>query len=298
MLTLRKVLLRFIDRLLVRLLKFAGSAGLFGYVGRYCGRIVGCRLTCGYRIVIDNPNEWIQQRILTKGVYEPNVARLLVTILEKGDLFFDVGANIGHHSLVGASRGARVHAFEPVPRIAMRLTDNLRLNHLESQITVREMALSNKEGKAILYIADRGDDGSHSLLPGVEAKGIEPITVTVSTINQYVSETQCGVPTLVKIDVEGFESLVLDGASAALTCPEPPIFIVETGDRLADQLGESASTVLDRFFGRGYRVFRIPQSTGGFLLETNPGHVSGELANYLAIHNKSPKLGSVFDRLS
>lgn len=284
-----KVSQRITHRILRRLIKAGSSRGPAGIIGRFYSRTLGYPIQNGLRIIIDNPNEWIQQILLDTGVYEPHIVKIIKSIIRPGDLMFDVGANIGYLTLVTALCGANVHAFEPVPRLGKRIRENLLLNRLEANVSVIDMALSDSIGLSTLYVAKRKDDGSHSLLTGVLAESIDPIKVRTTTLDYYIDAKECGIPTLVKIDVEGCEALVLDGAKDTLSSINPPIFIIETGDRLATQLGESAATVLSRLFLRGYRVFRIPDYQGAFA-EITPGHVSSELANYLAICAASPRL--------
>src|SRR6188474_434849 len=80
-----------------------------------------CKLQCDLRIHIGNPSEYIQSALLQSGVFEPTVTNLITKLLKPGDELFDIGGNIGYFTLVGASRGATVHAFEPVPRLAENL---------------------------------------------------------------------------------------------------------------------------------------------------------------------------------
>ena len=252
-------------------------------------KVQECELTCGLRIRIENPSEYIQESLVKTGEFEPGVTRLITSILKPGDSFFDVGANIGYLSLVAASRTTFIHAFEPVPRLAMRVRENAALNQLQSVIRVVEAALSDRRGVATLYVADRVDDGSHSLIAGVEARAIQQIEVQTLTLDEYLDEVGCLAPTLIKIDVEGCEALVLNGGSRTLRSLKPPIWIFETADRLAEQLGESAASVIGRFFACGYRVFRISEETFA-LKEVNEKSISGDLSNYLAIRGQPGQL--------
>lgn len=286
-LTMRRRRLQFPRRMLRPLLKAASLPGLPGMVGRYCGRTLGWPLECGYRLIIDDPTEWIQRTIIDSCTYEPNVEAVIAALLGPGDAFFDVGANIGYHTLGAAATGARVYAFEPVLRLRHRLDGNLRLNGLERRVVVSELALSDRSGSAAFYLARRVDDGSHSLIQGVPAKSVECITVRTTRLDDHLRSTGAPSPTLVKIDVEGAEALVLDGATTLLDGPAPPAVILETADRLADQIDEAASSVLARLFRRNYRVFRIPE-TSGPLRPITPDRVSGELANYVAVPADSP----------
>lgn len=257
------------------------------------GGLRRCRLTCGLSFEIDDAHEFIQSTIARTGMFEPGVTAVLSRLLQPEDLFLDVGANIGYHTLVAASRGAAVHAFEPVPRLADRVRRNAALNQLESQIHVVDAAVSNRSGTSHLYVAARADDGSHSLLQGVKASSVETIPVRLTTLDVHLADA-ARLPTVVKIDVEGCEALVLDGASETLGGVPSSCWIVETGDRLADQLGECAASVLDRLFSRGYRVFRISESPVA-LLEIEPGLTTRQLADYLGIHRDSPRIADIED---
>src|ERR687885_539712 len=117
------------ESLLLRLALHTGRLpSWLGQPGRRLGRTRGLRTSCGYRMAIHDPREHIQWCVLRSGAYEPGIVAVLSTLLQPGDVFFDVGANIGHHSLVAASRGAIVHAFEPLPRLAARVRENFELN--------------------------------------------------------------------------------------------------------------------------------------------------------------------------
>lgn len=279
-------------RILRPLVKTSSWPGLPGIVGRFCGRTLGWPLECGYRIVIDAPTEWAQRTIIDSCTYEPNVEAIITALLGVGDLFVDVGANFGYHTLGAAATGARVHAFEPVPRLRHRLAENLRLNGLERRVVVSEFALSDRSGTAAFYVARRLDDGSHSLIAGVPARAIECITVQTMRLDEYLQAREAPPPTVLKIDVEGAEALVLDGAGALLDSATPPAVIIETADRLADQLQESATSVLARLFQRDFQIFSIPEATGR-LQPVVADRVSGELANYVAV----PAVGPLSDRL-
>jgi FkbM family methyltransferase len=283
-------------RILRPLVKASSVPGLPGIVGRYCGHTLGWPLECGYRLIIDDPTEWIQRTIIDSCTYEPNLGAVIAALLGPGDSFIDVGANIGYHTLSAAATGAWVYAFEPVPRLRERLVGNLRLNGLEQRVVVSELALSNGRGAAAFYVASRLDDGSHSLIPGVPAQSIEQITVQTVRLDEHLQAGGALRPTLMKIDVEGAEALVLDGAEALLDSPMPPAVIIETADRLADHIQETAHSVLARLFRRGFHVFWIPE-TGGRLQPITLDAVTGDLANYLAIPAGSPLLNRLWARL-
>lgn len=266
--------------------------GVFGEIGRAYGRNYGCPVFGDLRIIIDKPDEFIQHELFVNGIYEPGIIEVIRGVLKPNDVVFDIGANIGYISIFCARLGGVVHAFEPVPRLASRIKQNALLNNLSSSVYISETAISNKNSSEILYVAERKDDGSHSLLPGVPAKKVQEIQVKTITLDDYIASSSYYIPQLIKIDVEGYEAYVLDGAVNVLSSQAPPIFIIETGDRLSNQLHESAKTVLQRFYRLSYRVFKI-QDCAPFLLEVSADEINGGLADYLAISTESDRLSLI-----
>ena len=87
------------------------------------------------------------------------------------------------------------------------------------------------------------------------------------------------------MDVEGYEARVLDGARTLIEAPEPPLWLLETGDRMANQIGESARSVLGRLADRGYEFWSVPEV--GLVQPVSLADVSGDVVNYCCLHPKS-----------
>jgi len=257
---------------------------------RRWARIRGCPLESGGRCPIDCPEEYIQWTLLRRGVFEPEVTAALMAFARPGGLMLDVGANLGIQGLTAALAGMRVHAFEPLPRMVERLRDTIRLNHLEERILVIPQAAAHQTGSAAFYVAERLDDGSHSLVAGIPARRIEQIQVQTIRLDDHrqrePDDFSKSSHLLIKIDVEGAESLVLDGASNLLDEFRPTL-VIETGDRGADQLGESARSVLDRLFRRDYVVFLL-DPLHLVPVPIDPASVRSHVANYAALPRESP----------
>jgi FkbM family methyltransferase len=134
------------------------------------------------------------------------------TFIRKGDRVFDIGANRGEYSVVFSSIGASVVAVEPNPRLAERLDRRLR-----GSIVVQS-AVGSSPGHAELYV---GSDEEHSTISPEWASrrahlmSGEALPVTVCTLDDLIAAY--GMPTFVKIDVEGHEYQALRG----LTRPVP-----------------------------------------------------------------------------
>jgi FkbM family methyltransferase len=172
----------------------------------------------GLKVVIEPHDE----KSLWTGSHEPEVLSVMGDYLKPGSVCWDVGAHIGLHALfagrcVGPS--GHVHAFEPAAVNVARLRRGIALNHA-TNITIHEMALSDKTGTAVLY--DRGSNPLHTLIDG--PRTVRGETVFCDTADRMAE--RLGRPDLIKIDVEGAEKMVLAGARDLLS-RDPPVLIVE-----------------------------------------------------------------------
>jgi FkbM family methyltransferase len=156
------------------------------------------------------------------GNYEQPIQAALAKYLRPNMVFYDVGANGGFFSLLGASLvgpKGKVVAFEPHPATAKQLKKQMRVNKM-GQVDVVVAAVSDKVGTAKL-----SDDTSSDMLSLVNShKATRAVKVKTTTIDHETKTRP--PPDLLKIDVEGAEIDVLRGASE-LICAKKPILLVE-----------------------------------------------------------------------
>jgi FkbM family methyltransferase len=143
--------------------------------------------------------------------------------LEEGDLAVDVGANYGQCTVVMADRCSatgRVIAFEPNPRARDLLTRNFNLNPLIKRATIEAFACSDVAADEVELYHD-GDPANSTLAPFRSGGG--PVTtrdsfrVSVTTLDSYFAQRGLPEPRCVKIDTEGAEIRVLQGAKKLLS---------------------------------------------------------------------------------
>jgi FkbM family methyltransferase len=191
-------------------------------------------------------------------VHEPYLTQLLLTRFansaEKN--FLDVGANIGYFTCLMsklAGPAGKVLAIEPEPQNLKLLEQNIKINNLEN-VVVHPCALGASEGSAMLGLYKASNRGRHSLLEkGAKAQ----IEVPVKTLDEIASNSgkNVGSWTLVKIDVEGYEGFVIDGARETL--PRIEALVMEFSPALLKNAGgDPASTlrILTGWFSRIYRI--------------------------------------------
>lgn len=164
-------------------------------------------------------------------------------LLQPGDLFVDVGANVGVYSLWAAERGATVIAVEPDAAAADRLESNALLSGFDIEII--RAALDSKPGLAHLT---SGLDSVNHLIERATFGSREIVTITLDELLGNRSAW-------VKVDVEGAERRVLEGATNALSSKRIRGMQLEW-NRAADVFyAESRQLVLDIIAQHGYRLY-------------------------------------------
>ncbi|HYR58741.1 MAG TPA: FkbM family methyltransferase [Chthoniobacteraceae bacterium] len=194
------------------------------------------------------------------GDFEPDTRAFFDAWLRPGDVFLDVGANVGLYTLTAARivgpRG-HVHAFEPCSQTFERLAENVQLNRFRN-IACHRVALSHENAEAQLTLANAGFDAWNSLgKPYMgETTGCE--TVTTVTLDSFTSEhALSGRNCAVKIDVEGWENQVLAGAREFLEGDGAPLLCVEFTEEAAALAGSSCSGLYRTLEELGYEMFSV-----------------------------------------
>lgn len=188
---------------------------------------------------------------LTQNIYcglaDPQEMGLLLHFLRHGDLFVDVGANVGSYTLLASGCcGANSVSIEPGPLMYRNLTRNLRINDLEN-VQVVNLAVGSVKGE--IHFNASQDSQSHVLSPGEDAT--EVLIVGVDTLDHLVT---ADAPTAIKIDVEGFESDVVMGAELTLQNPKVKVVLIELIGH-GSKYGKDERAVESTLLRYGYREF-------------------------------------------
>lgn len=178
-------------------------------------------------------------------------------ILRPGDLFVDGGSNVGTYALWAADCGASVICVEPSTATIHLLEENLNLNPHLGKVEIHKCALADTPGEMMLT-KDRSTS-NHLLLEGDTGE-----LVPVQTLDQVLGDR---IAAGVKLDVEGAERLVLDGAHRALEDGRVMVLQIEWNQMSERVLGEDRSPIVSILQAHGYQFFRPDKS--GKLLPTN-----------------------------
>jgi FkbM family methyltransferase len=156
------------------------------------------------------------------GTSEPHVQRFLAVNLRAGQVFYDVGANVGFLTLVGAravGHSGRVYSFEPLPDNVAAMKHNVGLNRL-SQVEIIEAAVADESGSSEFAI---GTSTTGRLGTSDGATENRHLLVRTVSLDDAVNEIGFAPPDVVKIDVEGAESRVLSGMASVISAFRPVI---------------------------------------------------------------------------
>ncbi len=202
----------------------------------------------------------LTRRVAQNGIYERHLSAFFRQRLKPGDVFFDVGANVGYHSMLAARTvgpGGRVVAFEPHPAMRRLLTLNAVENQL-ANVTIDARALGLSSGSARIEV-DLYDSGASAVaLDGAAAAGsvgIEVVTIDQACMDHGVA------PAYVKIDAEGLEADILMGGRRLFSERSPKIVMeycpannVRAKTRFATALARLQEVGYHACFFRGHDV--------------------------------------------
>jgi FkbM family methyltransferase len=183
------------------------------------------------------------------GLHEFEEMGFLLHVLREGDLFVDVGANVGSYTVLASGvRHAHSIAFEPVPSTFAALVDNLCLNQLGPLVEAHNRAVGATQGT--VRFTTELDTVNH--VASDADRWDRTVEVPLTTVDAVLAE-RC--PLLVKIDVEGFEAQVLAGMKSTLGKPGLCAVIMETNSS-GRRYGGSDRELFEAMTGLGFEAFR------------------------------------------
>ena len=195
--------------------------------------------------------DFLQRHIYVTGTWEPATAAALTARLKPGDVFIDIGANVGYFSLLAAQivgTEGRVLAFEPNPEVFERLRRNADLN-TATCIQMYRLGIGAQAGTARFFIDPSGNTGASSLAGQTrDGNNLDIQLDTLDNISQLENLTRVA---MLKIDIEGAELQALQGARNVLHIHRPDI-ICEVSEGSLEKMGASKEALYDLLAEFGY----------------------------------------------
>lgn len=206
------------------------------------------------RMYLNPLDPGIHSELLVFGSHERKSTEILKSELRSGMRVVDIGGNIGYFALIEArivGEEGKVYAIEPAPINFEFLNKNIRLNKLEDIIETFQVAISDKDGLSFLFLGDRSN--IHSLCKKSDASinGFGKIDVRTMTLPTFLSLNSISDVDFIRMDLEGFEYWVIDGATKILQERSPELFIEFHPDILRRE-GVSIVELLEKLEGVGY----------------------------------------------
>lgn len=208
------------------------------------------------------------------GRNEISVQEALASLLKPGDIFYDVGANVGFFTVIAAhllGPEGRVVAFEPVPENARIIARNVELNGFRN-VELHEAAAAERSGEAELMLtAYSGGAALEGAPPPPDLTGT--LKVETIAIDDLVARG-CPPPQVVKVDVEGAEIPVFDGMTVTVESHRPAI-VYEVDAANPEAHAAHAARCHDWLRTRGYQIRKLDDCYA---------NVDWIVANYVATH--------------
>jgi len=219
--------------MLIRLIPqgFPGKARVARWVLRHYlngGEVEICD-GVGLRFAVPDLHEPVAFHLLIDGVYEPELRQFLLGYLKSGEVFVDVGANVGCFTLPVARKvgeSGRVLAVEASAQVYPYLKRNVTSADLRN-VTCRHVAVCERDGGVQFFDAPAGKFGMGSLANRFEGK---PTVVEGRMLDRLLQEAGISTVNVIKVDVEGFELGVFQGAQDMLLGGHPPLIVFEFCD--------------------------------------------------------------------
>ena len=234
---------------------------------------------------------------LSKLVYEQfevDEIDFVNNFLKEGDIFLDIGANVGLFSLYAAKKvgsTGSVIAFEPAYDTYNRLLENCELNKL-SNVRPFKLGLSNENTTLELNISSNGFEAWNTFVKSNDNKFSSKESVEVNSLDYFLSQNSIDTDkiSLIKLDVEGFEINVLEGASALLAKENAPVFMVEFTDDNAIAAGHCCHEIYKLLNQCGYTWYTYDAAKKKLIFD--PMRSTYPYNNLIAVKNiaRNPRL--------
>lgn len=234
---------------------------------RYCGwrrmELVG-QTVFGAKMRLTLPDS-IQTKIFLTGTWEPSITKFISSTLRLGDIFVDIGANVGYYSLLASKivgNAGKVYAFEASPSIFRRLADNASMNNAKN-IVLHHVAVSNSAGECTIWISPEGNLGHSTIIDNVAlADGHKKESlVRCDTLAALMPVDDLLQARIIKIDIEGAERYAIEGILQHLPDFSPSTeWLVEMSPDFSPGGAADVEWIFEKFVAAGYSGYLIENS--------------------------------------
>lgn len=214
------------------------------------------RLANGLLLYVDPQDETMSAHLIGYGYWEPNVYQVVSSLAKPGDVIVEVGANVGYYTVaMGAMVGAsgQIHSFEANARLARMVERSAYINGMTDRIVVHPKAVVGEAG-VVRFERSRKRSGWGHVSQQAEAvfDDSEIVEVEATTLDSL----ELSRVDLLRLDAEGSEPLILEGA-ADILARNPDLKICMEWDPIQMRARTDLQTFVARLDALGFRLWRI-----------------------------------------
>lgn len=244
---------------------------------------VAAEVLGGERLMwLDLSDDYVSRGCLLD-TYEPFETEIVRRHLQPGQVFLDIGANVGWFTMVASTitgEGGQVHAFEPRLPTVDYLKRSIDLSGINTLVTVHTYGLAEAPRESTLAWEPATRNPGHSYLVGTAA-AVGASIETQSVALCRLDDLKIGRVDLIKMDIEGAELLALEGAAKTIEVNRPTVLSEVYPQQLKEVSGCNASALFGWFHARGYRSFIVDAQRNGEEIVGFPADWHKELMSVL-----------------
>ncbi|CAD7804044.1 hypothetical protein CHRY9390_01167 [Chryseobacterium aquaeductus] len=201
------------------------------------------------KIVLNRAFGYVDMKIFTDGIYEKEIVDDIVNHLSIDKIMLDIGSNIGQHSLLSSRYCKQIYAFEPMPTVFNQFNESIRKNNIKNIETFNIGIGDKKEDKEFYFIKNHA--GASSFIDRKNSN-TEKILLKIDTLKNILGNTKFDV---VKIDVEGFEAVVILGNKEIILKNRPVIFLEFDRPSIENCLSYSSNQLFEFFIENKFVIY-------------------------------------------
>ncbi len=233
--------------------------------------------------IICRPNSSYGSLVIYTQLPEYNEQEFMYQYVEPSDTIIDIGAHIGSETILLASKlgkKGKIFSFEPTPSTFAELQQNISINTFSSQVYLEQLVVSRSNSIAKFYLGETSETNSLGEDPNAKS-----ITLQCVTLDRYALKKHIKHINLLKVDVEGFESDIMQGARKLLQNHQIDCMVIEINSRGSTIDAKNHHLINDLTNRYNYDLYLVNESQ-----QLIPYRFLDQVHNLIAI---SPKLSKV-----
>ena len=219
-------------------------------------KIIPEKITLEEGKIFLNKKDPVVSGALALGVYEKDMTEIFKSVLKKGMVVLDIGANVGYYTIISSyyvGKSGKVLSFEPEPENYKFLTKNINANEYSNVLTF-PCGISDKKSEGTLYLSS-DNKGKHSL---IKLKGEDTsINIPLTTIDSVLADSGIEKIDVIKIDIEGAEALALKGMTNTIKKNPPCILFCEFYPEALRLMHSDPLDFLHNISSLGFSIYEI-----------------------------------------